>query len=372
MSPAVAPLAPPASGLCAGSRARGLALGAWGLAAWVVCAACSGKPGGDSSRPYPTPEVAPGGKVIAKVGSVALTTEELDQRIQRESPFLRAQLKDPEQKRKFIENEVVVELLAQEGWRQKLYDDPKIVAELKRAIVQKMMRDQMQALAPKVEISENELRDAYAKKESDYVKPEKVRLSEIRLTATSPEAKRAAAKKLEQVRASIEADKKKGNPLAFADAARVHSDDETTKRGGGDLQFLTREDVVKRYGEAGAVAVFDGLEIGSSAVVELEAAVVLAEKTGKRRAVTRTLEMVKPQLRSQLLGDKRTQLFEAYVQELMKKQGIEIDPAAVKEVKVDLSQPTGGGAASPGSDPSGADTAGNDPGGAPEAEGGTR
>jgi peptidyl-prolyl cis-trans isomerase C len=314
---------------------------AWIVALALAFAGCGAPKQDADALPYPKPDVVKDGKVVAKVGDVALTTEEIERRIQQQSPFVRGQLRDPGQKKKFVENEVRLELLAQEGWRRGLYKDPKVLAELKRAIVQRVMRDEMQSLASSVNVSEEELIQAYKKNEADYVKPEKIRVSQILIRAGNDADRKAAKKKLEGLRDQIaREEREKKNELAFSDAARAHSEDDATKRAGGDLQFLGREEITQRFGAEAAAELFEKREIGEVIVAEIDAGVVLLRKTGKRRAVERTLEMVKPQLRGQVLGEKRNQAFDAYVEELKKKTGVTIDDSALADVEISLDKPT--------------------------------
>src|SRR5687768_13728274 len=89
-------------------------------------------------RPYPAPKVEAGGKLIAKIGPVELTTAEIEKRIRQQSPFVRVQLKDPQKLQLFVEEQIRNEVVAQEAWSQKLYQDPAIEAEVRRAMIQKV------------------------------------------------------------------------------------------------------------------------------------------------------------------------------------------------------------------------------------------
>ncbi|MCK6548304.1 peptidyl-prolyl cis-trans isomerase [Myxococcota bacterium] len=286
--------------------------------------------------PYPVPEVTREGKTLAKVGPVALTTAELERRIAQQSPFVKAQLKDPEQKKKFVENEIKMELLAQEGWRLGMYEDPKILAELRRAIVSKMMRDKLAELAGNVDATESELIEAYKKKEADFVKPEKIRVSMLLLAAATPDAKKQAAKKLEALKVKLDAELKKGNEPALAQAIREQSQDQATRLNGGDLNFLSREELTERLGQPAADRLFDKTEVGELVLEETKDGVALLRKTGKRRAVERTLEMVKPQIRSNVLAEKRAAVFDKYVEELKKAHGVELDAELIEGLSVEI------------------------------------
>lgn len=318
------------------ARRRTLATCALAAALSTGCARSEEKP---KAPAYPAPEVARDGKVVAKIGDVELTTTELERRIVQQSPFLRTQLeRDPEQRKKFVENEIRMEILAQEGWKRGLHSDPKVLAELRRAIVTRMMRDKMQELQGKVDATEQDLADAYKKKESEYVKPEKIRLSVILAKASTDDAKKAATKRLEALRTQLDRDLKRGNDLVFATAARQSSEDEASKAQGGDLQFLSRAELDLRFGEAAGAQLFDKVEVGELAVLPVTEGVALVRKTGKRRAVEKTLEMVKPQIRSQVLGEKKTAAFDAWVEELKKKDGITVDESAFSAIRVESPQ----------------------------------
>lgn len=308
----------------------------------VARVSCEGAGGGTTRAPYPAPDVEKDGDVVVQIGDVTFTTKELEKRIAQQSPFVRQQLRDLEQRRKFVENEIRVEILAQEAWNRGLYKDPRIIAELKRAMVQRVMRDEMEALSATITVSEEDLRDAYRKKEAEFNKPEMIRISQIVRYA---DAGKAAARKtergrLEALREEILRKEKQNDTLAFSDAARKHSEDEATKRGGGDLQFLTREELAARYGFDVAQHMFEKAEVGDLLVAEAPNAILLFKKTGRRRGVTRTLEMVKPQLRGQLLGEKRSRAFDAFVGNLKRKGNVSIDAQAIENLKVDLAAPT--------------------------------
>src|SRR5437763_17198581 len=80
-----------------------------------------------AGRPYPLPDVSKEGSAVAKIGPVTLTTAELERRIAGQSAFIKNQLVSQEQRRRFVDNEVRVELLAQEGWKLGLYEDPQVI-----------------------------------------------------------------------------------------------------------------------------------------------------------------------------------------------------------------------------------------------------
>ena len=320
-----------------------------GPAVLLLLAACDQGAGPKAPAPgipYPKPPVATDGKVVAQIGEVAITTSEISARIQAQSPFTRVQLQDPAEKRRFVDNELRMEVLAQEAWRRGLQDDPQMLAQFKRLVVQRLIAEELKKLESKLEVTDADLQAAYQKKNDEFNKPEKVRVAQIVRYVSDPAARAAADKRLRKVQQDVLAAERKNDVRAFSRMAQEHSEDEATKMGGGDLNFLTRAELAERYGDQVAKFMFDDVKVGDMGVADAPNAVVLFKKTGYRRGVERSLEMVKPQLRGQVLAEKRTELFDAVVADLMKARGITPNYDVLDEVQVD----TGGapsGAAPP-------------------------
>jgi hypothetical protein len=163
----------------------------------VVSAGC---PAAETERPYPAPNVESSGKVIATIGPVRLTTGEIEKRIRQQSPFVRVQLKDPTKLKLFVEEQIRNEVLAQEAWKQKLYDDPAIHAELRRALIQKVMKDHLATVKDDVDTTETELLSAYKERLAEFNKPEKIRLSQIVRYVDDDAERKAARQLLEKVK----------------------------------------------------------------------------------------------------------------------------------------------------------------------------
>jgi hypothetical protein len=311
-------------------------LGATALAALLAC--------GDRAParpPYPAPRVRAEGDVVATVGTVKLTTAELEARMRAQTPFARVQLRDAEKRRRFAENEVDFELLAQEGWRQGLQDDPQVVAELKRLVVQRLVARELESAGP-LDATDAELAEAYRAREAEFNRPERVRVSQIVLHVDDDAGRKAARRSLEGVKAAVLDAQKKNDPLAFGAAARERSEDEATRNGGGDVGFLSREELEGRYGAEVASHLFDRVAVGDLALADAANAVVLFKKTGVRRGTSQPLEAVRAQLRNQLLAEKRVKLHAALVERLRAANGVTIDEPMLERLTLpdDAAAPT--------------------------------
>jgi hypothetical protein len=315
----------------------------WALLGLVACDAAS-PAGAQKNAPYPAPNTFQGGSLVAKIGPVNLTTDELERRIQAQTPFVRAQLRDLEQRKKFVETEVQGELLAQEAWRRGLAEDPRVVQELKSLMVRRLMNDELEK-AGKGAVGEADVAAAYQARFDEFNKPETTRASQIVRYVDDAAGRKAAHALLEGVKAKVIAEQKKNNQNAFADLARAESQDEETKNGGGDLQFLSKAQLAERYGDDVAKKLFDDMQVGDLAVADAPNAVVLFKKTGKRRGIERSLGEVSAQLKGQLQGERRNAAFQSFVKELEKERGVTVDYDLIPKLSVNLDAPTGGPAA---------------------------
>ena len=304
-----------------------------------VVMACTPAPkseSGDSS--YPVPTLSKDGETIAVIGPVTLTSDELGKRIQAQTPFARMQMQDPKRMVEYVKSEIQLELLAQEAWRRNLQNDPEVLLQFKRILTQRVIQDEMKRLSKDIAVSDGEALKEYEAKKSEYVKPPQIRLAQI-VRYVETKAERAAADKLlRAARDKVLAEERKSNYRAFANAAKKSSQDETTNNSGGDLQFLTRDQLVDRYGEEVAKHMFDVVKVGDLAVANAPNAVVLFKKTGMRRGVNRTFEQVKSQIRGRLLQERRRAAFNDFVVQLKTTQGVEVNLDKVEAIKL---MPTG-------------------------------
>lgn len=305
----------------------------------VGSAACSpGKApdgGGSSGIPYPAPTVVAEGDTIAQIGDVKMTTKELEARLGQVSPFMRAQMKDKEQKTKFVKNEIRMELLAQEAWKRKLHETPEAIEQFKRMVVTQLINAEMKRLEGDVKVTDVDLAKAYKARFAEFNKPERVRAGQIVKYVDDAGARAKARKDLARIQKEVLAAEAKNNPRAFSQQAKQHSEDKKTARGGGDLGFFSREEMVRIYGEDVTKYLFDEVEVGDMGIADAPNAVVLFKKTGRRRGVERTVEMVKPQLRGQVMADKRTELFDAFVDQLMAEHGVVPNYDLIDDIEVD-------------------------------------
>ena len=292
-----------------------------------------------SALPYPTPERSTEGEVVARIGDVVLTRRELEKRLAAQSPFTQKQLTDPDKLRTFIENQVRLELLAQEGWARGLTRDPEIMEGFKRVVVDRVTRDALREIAANLQITDVDLQNAYRARFAEFNRPPTVRVSQITRQATTAAERDQAYRLLDRLKRDISAQARKSDLRAFSREARKHSQEPSVQKTGGDLRFLTQEAFLEHFGPDPAKKFFGDLPVGEMLIVSKEGFVILIMKTGQRRGMTRTLEQVKPQIRARLIADKRTEAFDAFIKGLKEKHGVTMRETAIEDVRRSIPEP---------------------------------
>ncbi|MCB9653548.1 MAG: peptidyl-prolyl cis-trans isomerase [Deltaproteobacteria bacterium] len=271
--------------------------------------------------PYPRPRVNTEGNVIATLGELQLTDRELEDRMRRESPFVQAQFADPRRKRDFIERQIRMEVLAVEGWRRGLASDPDVQAEFRLAVVKRLMRDELERIGASVKVTDDELHRAYAERQSEFVRPAKVRFSPTVIEVKNEAERKRAQKRIARAQSLPQGAGGKVNP-GKVDAG----------------EFLTEDEVRARYGDEAASRLFEASDVGEAVLTNTPNAVILLKKTGFRRGIERTFDSVKSELGAQILAEKKTKAFNDYVGRLEKSLGVVIDETKLEA----LISPTAG------------------------------
>ena len=79
---------------------------------------------------------------LAKIDDVTITLGEFQERINRQSPYIRARYTSLEQKKEFLDSLVRFEVLAKEAYQRGFDKDPEVVRTMKQVMIQKLMRDE--------------------------------------------------------------------------------------------------------------------------------------------------------------------------------------------------------------------------------------
>ena len=261
-------------------------------------------------------------EVLAQVGDRTITVGEFADRLASQSPYLRARFESPERRKEFLDNLVRFELLVYEAKRRGYADMPEIKRARRNAMIQQMVKEEIEAPLERVEIADEEIKAIYDANPDEYNRPAQVRASHIFI------ADRAPAQRLL-------AQAKTADLAGFRKMAREQSQDEKTKRSGGDLQFFAADEEgpparairdaafkIERVGLVYPDLVEDG---GGYHIIML---------TGKRAPLTRTYKQAKRAIRHKLNRERKDAAVAALTERLREDIDVEIDYEALKAIEI--------------------------------------
>jgi len=261
-------------------------------------------------------------EVLAKVGDRTITVGEFADRLSSQSPYLRARFESPERRKEFLDNLVRFELLVYEARRRGYEDKPEIVRARRSAMIEQLVKQEVDAPLEAEEIPEEEIKAIYDANPDEFNRPAQVRASHI-FIEDRREAQRLLAKA------------KKLDLAGFRKLAREQSDDEKTKRNGGDLQFFEADEEGSPPKAIRDVA-FTLVKVGDvypDLVAEGDGYHIIM-LTGKRAPLTRTYEQAKRAIRHKLIRERKDAAIAALTQRLRKDINVEIDYEALKDIQV--------------------------------------
>ncbi len=280
--------------------------------------------------------------VLATIDGVPITVGEFQERINKQSPFIRARYNSTEQRKEFLDTLVRFEVLALEARAQGFDKNADVVRTMKQVMIQKLMKGHLEKGISPEDISEEEMLAAYEASDAEFHKPEEVRVSAIIINKKS-NAEKIAKEALGEKGAS-----NKG----FRELVRLHSTDAESKVRGGDLRYFTAANT--EIPKAVVDAAF-GLKKTGSVVGPIDGSdgnFYILKQTGHRKAIDKKFDEVKRQIQNRIYRDKRTQAQADFVTGLRKKAKIETFDDALSKVQIDMSG-AGGAPGSHGHGPGG-------------------
>ncbi len=305
----------------------GIALGSVGLLAILATAgstACKRSTDkGDEEVEREVSGATDPNAVLAKIDNTIITVGEFEERIARQSPYVRGRYSSLEHKKEFLTNMIRFEVLALEAKRRGLDKDPDAVRAAKQVMTQKLMQQEFAKSITPESITDTELRAYYDSNANLYNKPEEVRVAAIVLRS------RAIANKVGRLATGTQGATNKG----FRDLVAAHSIDEEGRKTGGDLRYFSRQN--KKIPKAVIDAAFALTKTGDVAgPIAGGGKFFIIKQTGKRKPVTKPFESVAEQIRNRLYREKRRDALRGFVSKLKAGADIKINEANLRKVKL--------------------------------------
>src|SRR5436190_4398913 len=279
------------------------------------------------------------GPVVAEVGDEKITADEVRQRLNETSPFLRARYNTLERKKEFLENMVRNELLAQEAVRQGYDKSPAVRDQMKRAMIQELIKHQLDAKLTGTDIADEDLKKFYEAHIDEFVKPERARVLHIFLPAKDAKERAEARKHAQALLKDIDAREKKGEVNAFQTVAIKESKDPLSAPMGGDLRFLSKDELSKAYNPELANAAFDLKNPGDKAgPLDTPAGVEVLKLQVKTVAMSRAFDESKEPIRQRMARERRSRDYDEWVKKLRENTKVAIHEQELEKVQVEAPQ----------------------------------
>jgi peptidyl-prolyl cis-trans isomerase C len=261
-------------------------------------------------------------ETLAKVDDVTITVGEFQERINKQSPYVRARYTSLERKKEFLDNLVRFEVLAKEAERHGMAHDPEVVRTMKQVMIQKLLSSEFDKMKPE-DITDGDCKKYYDAHPEEFNKPEEVRVSSILVKDAAVAKKVMADSRMKGV-----------DNQGFRTLVAEYSIDQATKDRGGDLRYFDQK--TKEVPHEIVEAAFKLQNVGDIAPpVKTSAGLAILKLTGRRKALVRTFDEVKQQVRNRLYRDKRTESMEEFVKKLREKSNVKIDESKLAKVQVE-------------------------------------
>jgi len=272
------------------------------------------------------------GTPLATFKGGVLTVEEVNRQLSALPPMVRMRLQTPAARKDYVEGLIRVELLAREGVRQGLQNDPDVLETVKKALAQKTLQHALEKSAPQP--GDDEVKAWYDSHQADYQRPETLQVQDLFLSADAQDAakRKARAAEAEKLRAKARA-LKPDDEQGFGALVKASSDDALTKNIGGDLRAMTVTDLEARYGvEVGEAAKALQATGDISPVVGTAKGFHVLRLKARTPARVLSLDEVKSQIRSRLYGERRTAANDELMKRLKAEAGYALSDAALAQV----------------------------------------
>jgi peptidyl-prolyl cis-trans isomerase C len=284
-------------------------------------------------------------QVVAKVDDAVITVGDVQERINKQSPFVRARYTTNEKKKEFLDSLIRFEVMANEAERRGYDKDPEVLRVMKQQMISKFLQKDFESKLKVEDVPDADVEKYYAEHPAEFNQKDEVRISEVVVKDKGKADKAfAEAKALPKAPAPTTPDQKQ-----FKDIVNKYADDDEAKQRGGDLGFFDKE--TTRYPKPVVEAAFKLAEVGDVASpIKTDKGWSVIRLTQKRPGFNRPLAEVKRQIQQRLFRDTRTKAMDNFVADLKKKSAIEVNEANLAKVVIDTG--TGpGAAAAPGGHP---------------------
>jgi parvulin-like peptidyl-prolyl isomerase len=277
------------------------------LVVLVALLGCGRKSGSSSGGP-------PAKDVVAQVGDVAITAQDLERQLAAQPPQLRARWTTPQGKKEFLENLIRQALLANQAKARGLDKHPDVERVARQQMISLYVQQELEDKGkPGADVPDAEVEKYYKEHTNEFNRPDEVRVSQI-LVKDRGKAQRVAA----EARKIPPADQH-----GFVQLVEKESEDPETRTRGGDLMFFDRN--TARVPKEVVEAAFALKEAGDvSPPVKTDKGFHVLRLVQKRPGVTRSLDEAREEIRRRIHLMSRSRRMEELLKNLRATTKVEI------------------------------------------------
>jgi parvulin-like peptidyl-prolyl isomerase len=294
----------------------------------------------------PSAQVSVSPEVVAKVGEFTIAAEDLTEALAKRAKALGGEAGST--LRQQVLDELIREKVLLNRARAAAVDrDPELVRRWERMVVAKYETAQRPDVNKQQAPSTAEVGEFYRKNAADYQRPERVRVALIQVKGSA----KATVEKRAELRARAEKvwALAQAPSAAFAEIARLHSEDRATRYSGGDSGWLERGQTPPSWPKELADAVFSLETAGVIApLVEAGGSFYILKLIERQAAGLRPLAEVRDRIVHKLKEQQRIANEERFYAEQRTGVTVEINQAALQAVPL----PAPAVAKAPGAPPS--------------------
>jgi len=277
------------------------------------------------------------GKVIATFDGASITNTYINTYLKSMNPHLKSRYNTPERQNELLSRILETELLTKKAIDSGILDDPNLIMQLKSQIARFYAGSKVKTqIEESLNVSDDDLRAYYNEHKASYDMPEKVKASHILIKINDSRKEDEAKKLAEQVVA--EARKKAKDTKAFEELVKKYSEDEGSKRRGGDLGYFERTEeggkMVKEFSD-GAFALKEIGEISDPVKSEFGFHVIML--TGRKDKIEKTFDDVKATVEGTVKSERRKTGFENIIEGLKKEYHFNLKEDAVSSLDFSVS-----------------------------------
>lgn len=259
--------------------------------------------------------------VVAKIGEREITVGEIEDRLKALPVYVRLRYTSPERKREFVESYIQYQVLSLVAEQEGYTDDPRVQAFLKSDLVERYLASEVDSKVQSSDIPESEVASYYKTHYQEFNRPAQLRISHILI-----KDKEKAMLIGEKVRKMVSLDTS-DQVAVFTRLVLRYSEDEMTKKIGGDLGFFPRiekdqREVPKEVEEA--ISKMNNL-FEVSEVITAEDGYHILFVSEKRDGISLSLEEAKSTILSILMEEERKRRRQEFIKSLMEKADVQIN-----------------------------------------------